>query len=71
MAHPTDIHVGNRIRDRRRILELSQGDLAQSLGITFQQVQKYERGINRISASKLFDAARALTVPISYFFEGL
>lgn len=68
--HPVDVHVGNRLRVRRTMLGISQERLGTSLGITFQQVQKYERGSNRISASKLFDVAHALDVPISYFFEG-
>jgi transcriptional regulator with XRE-family HTH domain len=70
-AHPVDLHVGQRIRRARKDRHMSQGDLATALGITFQQVQKYERGANRISASKLYDAARALEVTIPYFFEGL
>ena len=68
--NPVDIHVGNRVRLRRKVLGLSQSDLGEALGLTFQQVQKYERGSNRISASKLFQAAQALKVPASYFFEG-
>lgn len=66
-----DIHVGNRLRLRRRQLGMSQERLACGLGLTFQQVQKYERGANRISASKLYEAARCLEVPVSHFFEGL
>jgi transcriptional regulator with XRE-family HTH domain len=66
-----DIHVGCRVRMRRRFLNLTQQQLAESLGLTFQQVQKYERGANRISASKLYEIARALGVPAPYFFEGL
>ncbi len=66
-----DMHVGARVRMRRRFLGLTQQALAESLGLTFQQVQKYERGSNRISASKLFAIAEALEVPISYFFDGL
>ena len=66
-----DRHVGERVRARRKQLGLSQDRLAESLGLTFQQVQKYERGANRISASKLFDAAAALQVEIAYFFDGL
>lgn len=69
--HPVDVHVGKCIRFRRSQLSMSQSVLAERLGITFQQVQKYERGVNRISASKLFDTARALGVPIKYFFEEL
>lgn len=66
-----DMHVGARIRMRRRFLGFTQQTLAESLGLTFQQVQKYERGANRVSASKLYDIARALNVPVPYFFEGL
>lgn len=69
--NPIDLHVGTRVRFRRKSLGLSQTDLAQALGLTFQQVQKYERGANRVSASKLFDIARYLQAPIPYFFEGL
>jgi transcriptional regulator with XRE-family HTH domain len=66
-----DAHVGARIRARRRLLGMTQEQLADALGITFQQVQKYERGTNRVSASKLFETARALSTPMVYFFEGL
>ena len=66
-----DLHVGARIRSRRRQLGLSQEGLADSLGITFQQVQKYERGVNRVSASKLYDIAMRLETPVAWFFEGL
>jgi len=66
-----DVHVGARVRMRRRYLGVSQQALAGRLGITFQQVQKYERGANRISASKLYDIARILEAPVSHFFEGL
>ena len=69
-SNPVDLHVGGRVRMRRKFLGLSQTDLADSLGLTFQQVQKYERGSNRISASKLFEIARTLKVPVAYFFEG-
>jgi transcriptional regulator with XRE-family HTH domain len=70
-AHPVDLYVGTRLRIRRKVLGLSQTQLADALGITFQQIQKYERGANRISASKLYEAARLLQAPVSYFFEGL
>jgi transcriptional regulator with XRE-family HTH domain len=66
-----DAHVGARVRLRRQWLKLSQEKLANALGITFQQVQKYERGDNRIGASRLYDMARALDVPVGYFFDGL
>jgi transcriptional regulator with XRE-family HTH domain len=63
------VHVGGRIRVRRLLLGLSQERLAASLGLTFQQIQKYEKGVNRVSASKLFGLTRALDVPVSFFFE--
>ena len=69
--NPIDLHVGARIRMRRKILGVSQERLADDLGLTFQQVQKYERGANRVSASKLYEIARSLQAPISYFFDGL
>ena len=69
--HPTDLYVGTRIRLRRRTLKVSQEKLAERLGLTFQQVQKYERGANRVSASKLQEIACALDTPVSFFFEGL
>ena len=69
--NPVDTHVGSRIRVRRRVAGLTQEDLARALGLTFQQVQKYERGSNRVSASKLFGIAGILEVPVSYFFDGL
>ena len=68
---PTDKHVGNRMRMRRLMLDLSQTQLADALGLSFQQVQKYEKGTNRISASRLEQMARLLQVPIAFFFEGL
>ena len=64
-----DIHVGSRIRLRRTLLGMSQGKLGDAIGLTFQQVQKYERGANRISSSRLFDLARVLDVPLAYFFD--
>ncbi len=67
--HLIDIHVGNRLRSRRLVLGLSQEKLGERLGITFQQIQKYEKGTNRVSASKLQAAASVLNVPIGYFFE--
>jgi transcriptional regulator with XRE-family HTH domain len=69
LPNPIDVHVGGRIRGRRTMLGLSQGALAEALGLTFQQVQKYERGTNRVSSSRLFDLTRVLDVPIKYFFE--
>jgi transcriptional regulator with XRE-family HTH domain len=70
-ANKIDVHVGDRIRRRRRALGVSQDRLAEQLGLTFQQVQKYERGANRVSASKLYQIACALQASIPYFFEGL
>ncbi|MBJ7409384.1 MAG: helix-turn-helix transcriptional regulator [Phenylobacterium sp.] len=68
---PIDVHVGLRVRLRRKSLGLSQQSLAEALDLTFQQVQKYERGANRISASTLFRISQVLEVPVSYFFDGL
>ena len=70
-ASGADRHVGNRIRERRVMLGLSQQQLAQMIGVTYQQAHKYERGLNRISAGRLYDIARVLSVPISWFFEGM
>ena len=69
--HPVDRHVGLHIRMRRKALGISQERLAEALGRTFQQVQKYERGANRVSASKLWEIARALKTNVAYFYEGL
>ena len=69
--HPIDIHVGRRLRQRRRLLALTQEKLAQAVNIRFQQIQKYESGANRISASRLWSLAKALDVSVSYFFEGV
>jgi transcriptional regulator with XRE-family HTH domain len=69
-ANPVDLHVGARVRMRRKFLGLSQTDLAAALGLTFQQVQKYERGSNRVSASKLYEISKYLKAPVTYFFEG-
>lgn len=71
LPHPVDRHVGGRVRLRRKLLDRSQDALAEVLGLTFQQVQKYERGANRISASKLYEIAAALEVSVTFFFEGL
>ncbi|MFN7113547.1 MAG: helix-turn-helix domain-containing protein [Alphaproteobacteria bacterium] len=68
--HPVDTHVGAKVKSRRLMLGLSQEELAKSIGLTFQQVQKYERGTNRISVSRLTEISRALKVPIDYFLEG-
>jgi len=71
MPDPIDVFVGSRVRSRRLGRRLSQGKLGESIGVTFQQVQKYENGINRISASNLYKIAMALGVDVSYFFEGM
>lgn len=71
MSHPVDQFVGQKLRMRRKLLDLTQQKVADAVGVTFQQVQKYERGVNRISASRLAEFADALKVPITYFFEGL
>jgi transcriptional regulator with XRE-family HTH domain len=71
MANPVDFFVGKRLRQRRRLLGLTQQRLADEVSIRFQQIQKYESGANRISASRLWSLAKALDVPVSFFFEGL
>ena len=71
MKHPVDAHVGKRIRHRRWMVGMTQQQLADKVGIKFQQIQKYETGMNRVSASRLWDIADALGVQISFFFEGL
>ena len=71
MAHPIDLHVGRRLRARRRFLNLTQEKLANACDIRFQQIQKYESGANRISASRLWALGQALDVSVAYFFEGL
>ena len=71
VPHPVDIHVGSRVREQRKTKGLSQGELGDSLGLTFQQIQKYERGANRIGASRLFQLSQILGVPVSYFFDTL
>ena len=68
---PIDVHVGARVRLRRTLLGLSQEKLGEAIGLTFQQVQKYERGANRIGASRLFDLSRVLDVPVSFFFDDM
>lgn len=70
-ANPVDIQVGNRVRIRRMLIGMSQERLGELLGLTFQQVQKYEKGVNRIGAGRLFDVSRILGVPIDYFYEGV
>ncbi|MDD4555780.1 MAG: helix-turn-helix transcriptional regulator [Alphaproteobacteria bacterium] len=69
--NPIDVHVGNRIRLRRTLLNLSQEKLASLLGLTFQQVQKYERGTNRVGASRLWDIGKVLEVPINFFYDDM
>ncbi|NNU81402.1 helix-turn-helix transcriptional regulator [Halovulum dunhuangense] len=71
MKHPVDAHVGQRIRHRRWLMGMTQQQLGDAIGIKFQQVQKYETGMNRVSASRLWDIARVLDVDVSFFFEGL
>ncbi|SHG44239.1 helix-turn-helix domain-containing protein [Cognatishimia maritima] len=71
MTHPVDVHVGKRIRHRRWLVGMTQQQLAEQVGIKFQQIQKYETGANRVSASRLWDIAEALDVPVSFFFEGI
>ena len=71
MTHPVDTHVGKRIRQRRWLVGMTQQQLAEKVGIKFQQIQKYETGANRVSASRLWEIATALGVAVSFFFEGL
>lgn len=71
MSHPVDVHVGKRIRHRRWMSGTTQQQLAERVGIKFQQIQKYETGMNRVSASRLWDIAAVLDVPVSFFFEGM
>lgn len=71
MKHLVDVHVGKRIRQRRWMNGTTQQQLAEAVGIKFQQIQKYETGMNRVSASRLWDIAHVLNVPVSFFFEGL
>ena len=71
MKHPVDVHVGKRIRHRRWMVGMTQQQLADKVGIKFQQIQKYETGMNRVSASRLWDISSTLAVPISFFFEGI
>jgi transcriptional regulator with XRE-family HTH domain len=71
VKHPVDVHVGKRVRHRRWMVGMTQQQLAEKVGIKFQQIQKYETGMNRVSASRLWDIAEALSVSVSYFFEGM
>src|SRR5271170_3307766 len=68
-SHPVDVHVGARMRQRRTLLGMSQEKLGTAVGLTFQQIQKYERGSNRIGSSRLFEFSKVLDVPVSYFFD--
>jgi len=70
-ANPIDVQVGNRVRIRRMLIGMSQERLGDLLGMTFQQVQKYEKGVNRIGAGRLFEVSRILSVPVDFFYEGL
>lgn len=69
--NPVDIHVGTRVRLRRQLLKMSQEKLGDQLGVTFQQVQKYERGTNRVGASRLWRMSQVMDVPVAFFYEGL
>ncbi|MDD9911943.1 MAG: helix-turn-helix transcriptional regulator [Alphaproteobacteria bacterium] len=69
LPHPIDIHVGQRLKQQRKLQGISQESLAKQLGITFQQIQKYENGTNRISASKLYELSQILKAPVQFFFE--
>ena len=71
MSHPVDVHVGKRIKQMRALRRLSQTDVAQKLNLSFQQIQKYEIGSNRVAASRLYELSKIFGVPTSYFFEGL
>ena len=71
MADGTDLHVGKRLRRRRPLLGMTQQELASQVGVRFQQIQKYECGANRITASRLYDLARAMNVSVQYFFDGM
>ena len=71
MKHPFDVHVVKRVRHRRWMVGMTQQQLAEHVGIKFQQIQKYETGMNRVSASRLWDIAETLSVPVSFFFEGI
>jgi transcriptional regulator with XRE-family HTH domain len=70
MANPVDVYVGSRLRMRRTMLGLSQNKMGDLIGVTFQQIQKYEKGVNRIGSSRLYQVSKILLVPVSYFFEG-
>ena len=71
MKHPVDLHIGQRVRQRRWLLGMTQEQLAEKVGIKFQQIQKYETGANRISSSRLWDISEVMDVPVNFFFDGL
>jgi len=71
VPHPVDVHVGQRIKLRRTLMGMTQGKLGESIGLTFQQIQKYERGVNRVSASKLWQLSNVMDVAVSFFFEDM
>ena len=71
MKHPVDVHVGQRVRQRRWMVGMTQQQLGNKVGIKFQQIQKYETGANRVSASRLWDIGEAMGVPVAFFFDGL
>ena len=71
MSHPVDVHVGRRLKQIRTLRRMSQTDVARKLSLSFQQIQKYECGANRVSASRLFELSEALSVPVQHFYEGL
>lgn len=71
MTHPVDVHVGKRIRHRRWLIGMTQQQLAEQVGIKFQQIQKYETGANRVSASRLWDIAKSMEVDVAFFFDGI
>jgi transcriptional regulator with XRE-family HTH domain len=71
LANAVDEHIGKRVKARRLAIDLSQEKLADLVGVTFQQIQKYENGVNRVAASRLWEMAKALGVPVQYFYEGL
>ena len=69
-SHPVDVYVGNKLRARRVVLGMSQEAIGKAIGVTFQQIQKYERGINRMGSSRLYEFSKLLNIPVQYFFEG-
>jgi transcriptional regulator with XRE-family HTH domain len=71
LLHPVNVHAGRRVRQRRTLLGMSESKLGDAVGLTFQQIQKYERGTNRMSSSRLFEFAKVLDVPVSYFFDAM